>query len=65
VTGGEYYRAESSEKLVEVLTNLPNRITLQKQDVEVTVWFTLAGALLVLVGLGLSMWWNRPVPVST
>ncbi|GAA0896165.1 VWA domain-containing protein [Virgisporangium aurantiacum] len=65
VTGGEYYRAESSEKLVQVLTNLPNRITLQKQDIEVTVWFTLVGALLVFVGLGLSMWWNRPVPVST
>jgi Ca-activated chloride channel family protein len=63
VTGGEYYRAESAAKLVEVLTNLPNKITLQKQDVEVTVWFTLGGALLVFLALGLSMWWNRPVPL--
>ncbi|GIJ68939.1 VWA domain-containing protein [Virgisporangium ochraceum] len=60
VTGGTYYRAESAEKLVDVLTNLPSKITLQKQDVEVTVWFTLGGALLVFLALALSMWWSRP-----
>ena len=60
VTGGEYYRAESAEKLVDVLTNLPNKIVLQKQDVEITVWFTLAGTLLVFLALALSMWWARP-----
>jgi Ca-activated chloride channel homolog len=59
VTGGEYYRAESSEKLVDVLTNLPGKIVLQKQDVEITFWFTLGGALFVFLALGLSMWWNR------
>jgi Ca-activated chloride channel family protein len=64
VTGGEYYRAESAEKLVDVLTNLPNKIVLERQDIEVTVWFTVAGAVFVFLGLGLSMWWNRPVPLS-
>jgi Ca-activated chloride channel family protein len=64
VTGGEYYRAESAEKLVDVLTNLPNKIVLQKQNIEVTVWFTLAGTLLVFVALGLSLWWNRPVAAA-
>jgi Ca-activated chloride channel family protein len=59
ITGGEYYRAESSEKLVDVLTNLPSKIVLQKQDVEITVWFTLGGALLVFLAMGLSMWWTR------
>jgi Ca-activated chloride channel family protein len=62
ITGGEYYRADSAEKLVDVLTNLPGKIVLQKQDVEITVWFTLGGALLVFLALGLSMWWTRPVP---
>jgi Ca-activated chloride channel family protein len=62
ITGGEYYRAESSEKLVDVLTNLPSKIVLQKRDVEITVWFTLGGALLVFLALGLSMWWTRPTP---
>lgn len=63
VTGGEYYRAESAEKLVDVLTNLPGKIVLQKQNIEITFWFTLAGTLFVFFALGLSMWWNRPVPV--
>ena len=28
-------------------------------SMEITVWFVLAGALLVLAGVGLSLWWNR------
>ena len=28
-----------------------------------TVWFALAGAVLVLVALGLSHWWNRADPL--
>ena len=60
ITGGEYFRAEDAERLGKVLTDLPSNITLQDRDVEITVWFTLAGALLVMVALGLSLWWNRP-----
>jgi len=60
VTGGEYFRAEDAERLGKVLTDLPSNITLQDRDVEITVWFTLAGALLVMAALGLSLWWNRP-----
>jgi Ca-activated chloride channel family protein len=59
ITGGEYFRAKDAERLGRVLTDLPSNITLQEQDVEITVWFTLAGALFVLVALGLSLWWNR------
>jgi hypothetical protein len=28
---------------------------------EITVWFALGGALLVLVAVGLSQWWSRSV----
>ena len=35
------------------------------EDVEITVWFVLAGALLVLVAVGLAQWWNRLGPVPT
>ena len=38
---------------------------LQRQNVEITVWFALAGALLVLLAVGLAQWWNRSTPVAT
>ena len=60
ITGGEYFRAEDAERLGKVLSDLPSNITLQEKDLEITVWFTLVGALLVMVALGLSLWWNRP-----
>jgi len=62
-TGGRYFRAEDSDQLAGVLNDLPREIGLHKQKMEITVWFVLAGALLVLTGLGLSLWWNRgPIP---
>ena len=59
MTGGEYFKAENAEALTDVLLDLPNTIVLQKRNVEITVWFALAGALLVLVAVGLAQWWNR------
>lgn len=62
-TGGEYFQAEDAEQLSSVLRDLPSSIILQKQNVEITVWFALAGALLVLAAVGLAQWWNRgPLP---
>ena len=63
VTGAKYFRAEDADQLVDVLTDLPREFNLRKQEVEVTVWFVLAGAVLVFAGVGLSLWWNRaPLP---
>jgi Ca-activated chloride channel family protein len=45
--------------LVGVLNDLPREIGLHKQKVEVSVWFAMAGVLLVFAGVGLSLWWNR------
>ena len=59
ITGGRYFRAEDADQLGDVLADLPREIGLQKQDVEVTVWFVLGGALLVFAGVALSLWWNR------
>ena len=59
MTGGAYFQAENAEALSGVLLDLPSSIVLQQQDMEITVWFALAGALLVLVAVGLSQWWNR------
>lgn len=58
-TGGEYFQAENAEALGEVLLDLPTSFRMERRDVEITVWFALAGALLVLAGVGLAQWWSR------
>ncbi|GIF71693.1 VWA domain-containing protein [Asanoa siamensis] len=66
LTGGEYYEAQDAAELTRVLRDLPNNIVLQKQDMEITAWFALAGALLVLAAVALAQWWGRvPVRSST
>jgi Ca-activated chloride channel family protein len=59
MTGGTYYRAQDAAQLNSVLLGLPKVVTVQRQTVELTVWFTLAGAVLAMAGVGLSLWWNR------
>jgi Ca-activated chloride channel homolog len=59
MTGGEYFRAEDASALRDVLVDLPSSIVLHRQNMEITVWFALAGALLILVAVSLSQWWNR------
>ncbi|XVV10152.1 VWA domain-containing protein [Actinoplanes sp. CA-131856] len=58
-TGGEYLRAEDADQLVNALDDLPGRIGLQEQEVEISAWFMLAGTLLTFTGVGLALWWNR------
>ncbi|GIF45902.1 Ca-activated chloride channel family protein [Asanoa ferruginea] len=65
LTGGEYYQAGDAAELTRVLRDLPSNIVLQKQDMEITVWFALAGALLVLAAVFLAQWWNRTRPRTT
>ena len=59
LTGGEYFRAEDAEQLNEVMADLPGQITLQRENMEITMWFVLPGALFLLVAIALSLWWNR------
>jgi Ca-activated chloride channel family protein len=60
MTGGAYYQAQDARELTNVLLDLPSTISLQRRDMELTVWFALAGALLVTAAVGLSQWWHRP-----
>jgi Ca-activated chloride channel homolog len=59
LTGGRYFRAEDADQLNDALAGLPKEIGLHRQQVEISVWFVLAGALLTFTGIGLSLWWNR------
>jgi Ca-activated chloride channel family protein len=59
VTGGQYYKAESADQLQEALGDLPRRVTVVKEHLDIASWFAGAGGLLVAVAIGLSLWWTR------
>jgi Ca-activated chloride channel family protein len=59
MTGGEYYSAENADQLVGVFDDLPRRVVRQDERREISAYFALLGALLVVTAFGLSMWWNR------
>lgn len=59
LTGGEYFRAEDSKQLTDIMTDLPGEIVVQQEDIEITAWFVLPGTLLVLAALAFSLAWNR------
>lgn len=66
LTGGRYFRAQDAGQLDDALGDLPREIGLHTQNVEISVWFLLAGTVLVFTGVGLSLWWNRgPRPRSS
>jgi Ca-activated chloride channel family protein len=59
VTGGKYFQAGDAKALSDTLLNLPSSIVLQRKHTELSVWFALGGAVLVLAAVGLSQWWTR------
>lgn len=59
ITGGEYYRAEDAEQLLQVFLDLPKQISLQTERLEISAAFVGLGAVYLLAAAGLSMRWNR------
>jgi Ca-activated chloride channel family protein len=57
-TGGEYFSATDADQLQSVLANLPKHVTTQQQDVDVSAGFIAVAALILLIGLGLSIRWS-------
>ena len=62
ITGGRYFQAKDAKALTGALLDLPDSIVLQRRNMEISVWFALTGAVLVLVAIGLAQWWNRSQP---
>jgi Ca-activated chloride channel family protein len=58
-TGGEYYRAEDADQLYDVFVTLPTEVVLQKERVEISVIFSIFGAVFVAVAMVLSLIWHR------
>ncbi len=61
MTGGKYYAAASAGQLENVFRQLPTYVIVKHKTTELSVLFAAAGALLVLLAIGLSYLWH-PVP---
>ena len=57
LTGGEFFRAEDSEQLLDVFNRLPSQIVLQEQDTEISVGFIAGAAVLFVLSFGIA--WRR------
>ncbi|MFI5909797.1 VWA domain-containing protein [Dactylosporangium sp. NPDC051541] len=65
MTGAKYFKADNAEGLSDVLRDLPSQVTLQHKKTEISVWFALVAALLVLAAVFLAQFWTRPRSSST
>jgi Ca-activated chloride channel family protein len=59
ITGGEYFRAEDADQLLDIFLELPTQIELQKEETEISVYFATLGVIFALAAIALSMHWNR------
>lgn len=57
LTHGEYFHAGSGMALKKVYEALRSRLVLEQKELEITALFAYAAALLMLAGVGLSLWW--------
>ena len=57
-TGGEYFKAIDAQQLNAVLADLPKRVTVEQQSVEISAGFVALAAGLLLAGLWLSLRWS-------
>jgi Ca-activated chloride channel homolog len=58
-TGGRYFRARDAGQLNDALAGLRSEIGLHRESTETTVWWLLAGSVLVVSAILLSLWWGR------
>ena len=57
MTGGDYHHAATAEALRSVYQQLGSTLQVSQRDTELTALLALAGALLLVTGAGLSLWW--------
>jgi len=61
-TGGVYYNAEDEDQLGRIYDDLEPKLSIKKEEMEVTSLFTGISALLFLVGGAISLLWFGRVP---
>lgn len=58
VTRAEYFAATDAAQLARVLRDLPQHVTVQQRQVDVSAAFAAIAALMLVAGLGLSIRWS-------
>ncbi len=61
LTGGSYYPASSARELENVFQHLPTYLIVKHETFEISVLFAVAGALLAILAIALSLAWH-PLP---
>jgi Ca-activated chloride channel family protein len=61
MTGGSYYPASSAHELHNVFQNLPTYLIMKHETSEISVIFTMIGALIAAIAVILSLLWH-PLP---
>jgi Ca-activated chloride channel family protein len=61
-TGGKYYFAEAAGQLNQIYSALGSNFAWRPYKFDMTVPLVLAGAVIVVAGAGLSLWWFRVLP---
>ena len=56
-TNAEYFHAATAQDLRKVYETLSSRLTVEKKETEVSALLALAGAALMLLAAGMSVWW--------
>jgi Ca-activated chloride channel family protein len=57
LTQAEYFYAGTAEDLKKVYESLSAKLVVERKETEISAFFAAAGALLALLGAGLSVWW--------
>ena len=57
MTRADYYYAGTAADLKQVYQGLSTRLIVEKKETEISALFAAAGALLVVLAAGLSVWW--------
>ena len=58
ITGGNYYFASSAGELEEVFQNLPSFVVATRETIEISVFFTVFAAFMILSAMFLSLRWH-------
>jgi Ca-activated chloride channel homolog len=62
ITGGKSFNAQNSAKVVNVYRDLGSNIGRKVELREITSWFAIGAALLLIGAVGLSRLWSAPLP---
>ena len=57
LTHADYFYAGTAEDLKAVYEGLSTRLVVEKKETEISALFAACGALLLMLGAGLSVWW--------